>query len=67
MMKKFINDPYDVVDEMVEAFVQVHSRYIHKLEGVRTLVRNNMPQTGKVGLISGGWLRTQTCVHRIPG
>lgn len=53
-MKKFINDPYDVVDEMVEAFVQVHSRYIHKLEGVRTLVRNNMPQPGKVGLISGG-------------
>lgn len=27
-MKKFINDPYDVVDEMVEAFLQVHSKYV---------------------------------------
>lgn len=53
-MKKFINDPYDVVDEMVEAFVQVHEKYIRKVEGVRTLVRNNMPQPGKVGLVSGG-------------
>ena len=53
-MKKFINDPYDVVDEMVEAFVQVHSKYVHKLDDARTLVRNNMPEPGKVGLVSGG-------------
>ena len=58
MMKKFINDPYDVVDEMVEAFVQVHSRYIHKLEGVRTLVRNNMPQTGISGVAPDTNLRS---------
>lgn len=53
-MKKFINDPYDVVDEMVEAFAQVHSDILHKVDGVRTLARNNMPQEGKVGLASGG-------------
>ncbi len=53
-MKKFINDPDAVVDEMVEAFVQVHSKYVRKLEGVRTLVRKDAPVEGKVGLVSGG-------------
>jgi dihydroxyacetone kinase-like protein len=53
-MKKFINDPDAVVDEMVEAFVQVHSRYVRKLDQVRTLVKNGAPLEGKVGLVSGG-------------
>ena len=53
-MKKFINDPDSVVDEMVEAFAQVHSKYVRKLENVRTLVRKDAPVKGKVGLVSGG-------------
>lgn len=53
-MKKFINDPDAVVDEMVEAFVQVHSRYVRKLDEVRTLVNKKAPVSGKVGLVSGG-------------
>ena len=53
-MKKFINDPDSVVDEMVEAFAQVHSKYVRKLENVRTLVRKDAPIKGKVGLVSGG-------------
>lgn len=53
-MKKFINDPYDTVDEMVEGFVQVHEQQIRKIDGVRTLVRKAAPVKGKVGLISGG-------------
>ncbi len=53
-MKKFINDPDSVVDEMVEAFTQVHSKYVRKLENVRTLVRKDAPVKGKVGLVSGG-------------
>lgn len=53
-MKKFINDSYDVVDEMVEGFLQVHAKYVRKLDGVRTLVRQDAPVEGKVGLVSGG-------------
>ncbi|MEW5721921.1 MAG: dihydroxyacetone kinase subunit DhaK [Thermodesulfobacteriota bacterium] len=53
-MKKFINDPYEVVDEMIEGFVQVQARYVRKLEGVRALVRVQAPEKGKVGLVSGG-------------
>ena len=53
-MKKFINGSYDVVDEMVEGFLQVHAKYVRKLDGVRTLVRQDAPVEGKVGLVSGG-------------
>lgn len=53
-MKKFINDPDAVVDEMVEAFVQVHAGHVRKLDEVRTLVRKEAPVEGKVGLVSGG-------------
>ena len=37
-MKKFINDPYDVVDEMLEGFLNVHQKYVRKLDKARTLV-----------------------------
>ena len=53
-MKKFINDPYDVADEMLEGFVQVHSDIVRKIDGVRALVRVDAPTSGKVGLVSGG-------------
>lgn len=53
-MKKFINDPYDTVDEMVEGFVQAHENTIRKIDGVRTLVCKTAPIKGKVGLVSGG-------------
>jgi len=53
-MKKFINDPFDVVDEMVEGFLSVHGRYVRKLEAARTLVRVDAPVRNKVAVITGG-------------
>jgi dihydroxyacetone kinase-like protein len=53
-MKKFINDPFDVVDEMLEGFLAVHSRYVRKLETTRTVVRADAPVRGKVGVVTGG-------------
>lgn len=53
-MKKFINHPDAIVDEMVEAFVLVHEEKVRKLDGVRALVRKQAPFSGKVGLVSGG-------------
>jgi dihydroxyacetone kinase-like protein len=53
-MKKFINDPFEVVDEMLEGFLAVHGRYVRKLEDVRTVVRTDAPVKGKVGVITGG-------------
>ena len=53
-MKKFINDPYDVVDEMLEGFLDVHKKYVRKLDTARTVVRADAPVEGKVGVITGG-------------
>ena len=53
-MKKFINDPFDVVDEMLEGFLDVHRRHVRKLENTRTVVRVDAPVKGKVGVVTGG-------------
>jgi len=53
-MKKFVNDPFDVVDEMLEGFLDVYSGYVRKLESARTVVRMDAPIKGKVGVITGG-------------
>jgi len=53
-MKKFINDPYDVVDEMLEGFLDVHKKYLRKLKDTRSVVRTDAPVAGKVGIVTGG-------------
>jgi len=53
-MKKFINDPYDVVDEMLEGFLAVHKNYVRKLDTARTVVRADAPVANKVGIVTGG-------------
>jgi dihydroxyacetone kinase-like protein len=53
-MKKFINDPFDVVDEMLEGFLAVHGRHVRKLETTRALVRVDAPIRNKVAVITGG-------------
>ncbi|TZE83016.1 dihydroxyacetone kinase subunit DhaK [Calorimonas adulescens] len=53
-MKKLINDPNTVVEEMMEGIVQAYPQYVRKLEGFNVLVRADAPVNGKVALVSGG-------------
>lgn len=53
-MKKLINNPEFVVQEMIEGLVMAHPDYVRKLENVDVLVRKNSPISGKVALVSGG-------------
>ena len=53
-MKKFINDPFDVVDEMLAGFLAVHGRHVRRLETARTVVRVDAPVQNKVGVVTGG-------------
>ncbi|MDF2958950.1 MAG: dihydroxyacetone kinase subunit DhaK [Paenibacillus sp.] len=53
-MKKLINHPDHVVDEMVEGYAAAYPQYITKLAASkRALVRTNL-QKGKVGIVIGG-------------
>ncbi|TYL36046.1 dihydroxyacetone kinase subunit DhaK [Natronococcus pandeyae] len=52
-MKKLINEPEAVVDEMLEGMVAAHPE-LRRLEGTEVVVRDDAPVEGKVGLVSGG-------------
>ncbi len=54
-MQKLINDPYAVVDEMLDGFLRAHADKVRRVEGAnRAIVRTNAPQQGKVGVLIGG-------------
>ena len=53
-MKKIINDPSNVVSDMIQGIVLAHPNYVRKSENGDILVRKDAPVEGKVGLVSGG-------------
>lgn len=52
-MKKIINNPENVVTEMLDGLAYVHNDLVHRLPGFDIIARNEQA-AGKVGLISGG-------------
>ncbi len=55
MLRRLINDPYDVVEEMLEGFCRAHNDYVHLYENDgRVVVSNLAPVKDKVGVIIGG-------------
>lgn len=54
-MKKIINNPSDVVDEMVSGLVRSYPEYVERIPGTEAVVRSNKDtMKGKVGIVSGG-------------
>ena len=53
-MKKLINDPDDVVDEMLDGMVAAYPDDLRRLPDTQVMVREDAPLDGKVGLVSGG-------------
>jgi len=52
-MKKFINDPNAVVDEMAEGYVMANPE-LRALDEARVIARADAPVKGKVGIVTGG-------------
>ncbi|WP_297087637.1 dihydroxyacetone kinase subunit DhaK [uncultured Draconibacterium sp.] len=53
-MQKFVNDPSKVVDEMLEAYVKVHSDLVATTDNERVIKYKDAPIEGKVGIVTGG-------------
>jgi dihydroxyacetone kinase-like protein len=55
-MQKLINDPFAVVDDMLDGFVAAHSSKVRRLSDAkgRAIVRRDAPTAGKVGVVIGG-------------
>jgi dihydroxyacetone kinase-like protein len=52
-MQRILNNPDDVVDEMLKGFVKVHSDIAAATNNPRVIKRKNIP-AGKVGVATGG-------------
>mgnify|MGYP005989642073 CR=1 FL=1 len=52
-MKKFLNDPEDFVDEMLDGIYRAHGSVTHTGDDLRCYVTAN-PVPGKVGIVTGG-------------
>ncbi len=53
-MKKLINNPNEVVTEMIEGMILAHPDKLKNLEGTSVIARKDAPVAGKVGIVSGG-------------
>lgn len=54
-MRRLINDPYEVVEEMLDGYVRAHKNYVKLLEhDGRVVVSKKAPVKDKVGIIIGG-------------
>ncbi|WP_054949281.1 dihydroxyacetone kinase subunit DhaK [Numidum massiliense] len=53
-MKKIVNRPEDVVQEMLAGLVEANRKQLRLIEGTGVIVRADAPVKGKVGLVSGG-------------
>jgi len=53
LLKKLINDPFDMVEEMVEGYLAANDHIIKRV-GKRSIARVNSPIPVKVGIVVGG-------------
>lgn len=61
-IKKFLNSPDDVVEEMLDGATKAHRSYLVPINGSkRALVARNGPRAGKVGLVIGGGSGHEPC------
>ncbi len=61
-IKKFLNGPDDVVEEMLDGAVKAHAAHVAPIKGSnRALVARNGPRQGKVGLVIGGGSGHEPC------
>ncbi|MBB3610367.1 dihydroxyacetone kinase-like protein [Rhizobium sp. BK602] len=61
-IKKFLNDPDNVVEEMLDGVISAHQSHIVPIKGSnRALVARTGPRAGKVGLVIGGGTGHEPC------
>lgn len=54
MLKKIINDPDKVVQDMIKGFVAAYPEDVKQIPGTTVIARKDVPFANKVGLVSGG-------------
>ena len=52
-MQRILNNPDDIVDEMLKGFLKVHADIVESTENPRVVKAKDIPG-GKVGFVTGG-------------
>ena len=52
-MQRILNDPDNIVDEMLKGFLKAHSDIVEATDNPRVAKAKNIPE-GKVGVVTGG-------------
>ncbi|RAK27359.1 dihydroxyacetone kinase-like protein [Falsochrobactrum ovis] len=61
-VKKFLNNPNEVVEEMLDGVVRAHGKFLQPIgDSNRALVAREGPRPGKVGLVIGGGAGHEPC------
>jgi len=53
-MQRIINNPNDVVNDMINGFIKAHKDIVEKIENNRVLKYKKAPIKNKVGIVTGG-------------
>ena len=53
-MKKIINDPENILDEMIDGLVKASNNNLRRIKGTDVVVNINSPIENKVAIVSGG-------------
>ncbi|WP_235814620.1 hypothetical protein [Propionispora sp. 2/2-37] len=67
-MRRLLNDPEHVVEEMLEGYVLAHGKHVRLLEDDgRVIVNNRSPVRDKVAIIIGGGSGMSRCLSDMSG
>ena len=53
-MQKLINDPNEIVDELIDGYVSSQSRIVKRIEGFTIIARKDIPAKDRVAIVTGG-------------
>ena len=55
LSKKLINDPANVIEEMLDGMIAAHPKHLRQLQNSpRSIIAADGPRRGKVGFVIGG-------------
>ena len=53
-MKKLINNPKEIVNELIDGYILSQSNIVKKIEGYTVIIRKDIPIKDKIAIVTGG-------------
>src|SRR4030043_556292 len=53
-MKKLINNPKEIVNELIDGYILSQSNIVKQIEGYTVIIRKDIPIKDKIAIVTGG-------------